>query len=387
MRTKNTPTRSLILAIMSSLHTACGLWNDGLVHCKDDEFFKEGTGKCAPRDSGAGETDGGDGGTPARDGAMSTRDGGPSDGEAEACVTQTWYADSDGDGFGDATDSKTACTAPTGYVANSDDPYPACAREKAPADCTPGALRCASGTVGDREICTADTKFPGCTDWKPSAACGADAAVCSGDGECGKCSQDSDCEAFDQVCDVSTGACAQCTGTKASKCGGDVCDSIKRTCATGVKPGDADFCDRCVSDAHCRTDALCMPTSFDGSSTGYSCLPKRDPAAGPQSSCITAHRPYVATLNAGVGDPIASVDGTTIPVCRLRVTSCQALNDYSSKPCSSANDDATCGVALLDDAVCAPVPADTVFRCSTPCLSDDDCKVGSTCTGSGYCSL
>ena len=41
--------------------------------------------------------------------------------ESDAADAQTWYADSDGDGHGDATSTQTACDAPTGYVDLSDD--------------------------------------------------------------------------------------------------------------------------------------------------------------------------------------------------------------------------------------------------------------------------
>lgn len=44
------------------------------------------------------------------------------DGSTEPCTYATdWYADTDGDGLGDANDVQSACTQPTGYVANSDD--------------------------------------------------------------------------------------------------------------------------------------------------------------------------------------------------------------------------------------------------------------------------
>ncbi len=43
------------------------------------------------------------------------------DGTVDEGVVSTWYADADGDGFGDATTTSSACTAPTGYTHNGDD--------------------------------------------------------------------------------------------------------------------------------------------------------------------------------------------------------------------------------------------------------------------------
>jgi len=43
------------------------------------------------------------------------------DGTIDEGVTTTYYADTDGDGFGDAADTVEACAAPTGYVADSAD--------------------------------------------------------------------------------------------------------------------------------------------------------------------------------------------------------------------------------------------------------------------------
>ncbi|MBM4367131.1 MAG: VCBS repeat-containing protein, partial [Deltaproteobacteria bacterium] len=56
------------------------------------------------------------GGTETCDGADNDCDGTADDG-----VGSTWYADDDGDGYGDATDTVTACTAPSGYVATGTD--------------------------------------------------------------------------------------------------------------------------------------------------------------------------------------------------------------------------------------------------------------------------
>ena len=55
------------------------------------------------------------GGTP---GSGSSGDAGSSD---DACAPHTWYADVDGDGYGDPAATMEACEAPTGYVATGDD--------------------------------------------------------------------------------------------------------------------------------------------------------------------------------------------------------------------------------------------------------------------------
>lgn len=87
----------------------------------------------------------------------------------------TWYADTDGDGVGDANSTVNSCTQPNGYVATSGDQCPADANKTTPGDCGCGKVegactdcagtangtayidncaRCVSGTTG-RMPCSA----------------------------------------------------------------------------------------------------------------------------------------------------------------------------------------------------------------------------------------
>jgi hypothetical protein len=70
------------------------------------------------------------------------------DGDVDEGVESTWYADADGDGYGDATTTTDACTAPPGYTWNGDD-----CDDTAPA-AHPGGLEVCDGVDND---CDGDT--------------------------------------------------------------------------------------------------------------------------------------------------------------------------------------------------------------------------------------
>ena len=146
------------------------------------------------------------------------------DGDVDEGVTDTFWADRDGDGYGDASDATEACTAPSGYV-----PDGAAATE----DCDDGA---ATVNPGATEVCNeTDDDCDGAVD-EPDAA---DAATWFRDGDrdgygdaaattvacdqpSGYASDASDCDDGDD--DIHPGADEHCDGAD-EDCDGDVDDN------------------------------------------------------------------------------------------------------------------------------------------------------------------
>ena len=117
------------------------------------------------------------------------------DGQTDENVGSTWYADADGDGYGNASTTQTACTQPSGYVSNASD----C--NDANANINPGAIEVCNGVDDDCD---------GQTD--EGAACGTDA-----DGD-GYTIEQGDCN--DANPNIHPGAAETCNGVD------DDCDSL-----------------------------------------------------------------------------------------------------------------------------------------------------------------
>jgi len=235
-------------------------------------------------------------------------------------------------------------------------------------DCNePGASSCSSGTCGP---CASNAE---CAHIAGKTVC--DASLAPGDEADAGTSEPESSDAGV----AAGGTCVQCTGTDYAACGQSngkslVCDSLRRTCSSATQ-GSAGLCQACVSDAQCAPGELCAEQVFNGQSVGHFCFyAKGDTAHGAPALCSSA-RPYVQTLLT------RSIDGRVLELCLLRSSTCVALNQFSSKSCTSASstpDDTQCGTSPGLDSKCASFDTG-VYRCTVTCGSDDDCKVGFTC--------
>jgi hypothetical protein len=170
-----------------------------------------------------------------------------------------------------------------------------------------------------------------------------------------------------------------------------VCDVLARTCSAETRRS-AGLCDPCVSDEQCGSDQLCVMQRFDevGDAegevdVGYFCFWREDADEPNAPSDDCANTPPFVDTRAGS----ESISGVEATVCGLAVTTCAGYRDYRTKNCSGLDDDASCGDPRFEsDGYCEMFSAET-YRCTTPCLSEDDCDPGSTCpeTAPKFCSL
>jgi len=125
---------------------------------------------------------------------------------------------------------------------------------------------------------------------------------------------------------------------------------MSKTCST-LKAASADICQPCVSDAHCKPGRLCVQEIVNGKMLGFACFWKEgDPANGAPPTCLVEGRPFAKqVLNA------SSIDGATANICTLRVSSCLALQQFSSVDCKGTD-------SMADHSKCGAVPG--VCGCS-----------------------
>jgi len=288
------------------------------------------------------------------------------------CGGQTPFCDA-------VTQTCVACLGPT------DCTDPAAAQCSPTHTCKPCTNSTQCANIADKPICSIGTcvqcaKQSDCTD--PAASqCDMTKHTCTA------CATDAHCSniAGKGVC--LSGACVQCTAAKPAACGTDaatstpfVCDSLKHTCTT-QKAASAGLCAPCVSDAQCKPGELCVldtvGTGTAAKTVGYFCHWKKgDTANGAPADCFASGRPYAGTLTG-----VTSIDDEKSDICSLRVSSCVANAQFSSKNCAptGAPEDAQCGVSAPIDAKCIQVTASSAYRCTMTCLSDEDCRNGSPC--------
>ena len=251
--------------------------------------------------------------------------------EATASDAPTWYADTDGDGFGDANTWTDACEAPAGSVADSadcDDTNP---------DISPTATEMCNGTDDD---CDGDTD-------EPDAA---DAATWYADG---------DADTYGDA-DVATVACEAPLGTvsDASDCddlrgdvnpvGTEVCDGIDNNCDGNTDEDSA-------------SDAAAWYLDADGDSHG----------AGPAQLACVAPAQHVA-VNTDCDDSQAAVSPAATELCNGLDDNCDGNIDENTAA------DAATWYADADGDTFGD-PASTALACSAPAgfvADGSDCDDG-----------
>ncbi len=371
---------------------ACTPDNDGCVDKVDeidnrDDCYYAGDG--TDDDSGTGSDDGDNGSDDGSDdgGSGSGSGGTSSDGGGTSSDGGTDSTSTGDDGTTGTTDdggTTVECDAADGQP-DADDCTDAAAPFCVSGECkdcseapTPDSSCAALG--GSADYC--DTNAGECVACLSHDHCDtiANARCNDANHTCVPCQSSTECAGITdhEVCD--DGTCVECTPSQDSACSGKLCHAIDLEC-TNFDPGDAGLCETCIADAHCSTDQLCIPMTFDAQDVGHFCLWRQDAPSGPNGNCFTA-RPYADTTSE------TSIEGVTTTVCGLRATTCPALKDYSLTDCEAGGDEG-CGAVGLDDGLCRDSGGSNYY-CTVPCLSNFDCPGSQACnTGTTpyYCEL
>jgi large repetitive protein len=241
------------------------------------------------------------------------------DGAGATDVT-TWYADSDGDGYGDVGMSQDACTQPSGYVADAGPGLEDC--DDADAAVNPAATELCNGVDDDCDGSTDEDDAADAGTWYLDGDgdgygdAGSSTAACSAPS--GYVADSSDCDDADAA--VNPAASELCDGAD-NDCDGTVDEDDASDASTWYADADADG----YGDAGTTTVACDMPSGFttdssdcdDANNTVY-------PGAvelcdGLDNNCDTgidegAESTWYADADAdGFGDASVTVESCTAP--------------------------------------------------------------------------
>jgi hypothetical protein len=226
-------------------------------------------------------------------------------------------------------------------------------------------------------------------------------SACSAEGKCTPCSEASDCAHFSDTKACASGRCVQCTREQRSACAGAVCNALTNQCGT-AQPASAELCDACVSDDQCKPGQRCVqPRAGEAGSQDWYCQWQRGAMSAP-AMCGGSSAPFASER------AIRSIESATMqPTCTLSVGSCPAYRAFR-EPCGRYGTSpgvvvagwadeklppdvpravaATAAAIKPDDTVCGQGGKCTVavqetgsYRCTVPCLSNDDCDPGAAC--------
>ncbi len=265
-------------------------------------------------------------------------------------VGLTWYADVDGDGYGDSTTAVTACDAPQGYSANGndcDDTSPS-ARPGGVEVCN-GVDDDCDGTIDGASALNATTFY---ADNDSDGYGDAASAVTDCEAPSNHVSNDSDCD--DTSAATSPAADETCDGSD-NNCDGAIDEASATDAATWYADADNDtYGNASIFQAACTAPAGHVADSSDCDDTSSTTNPgATETCNGVDDNCDNSIDEGVLSTfyadfdNDGYGSPTVSQEACTAPVAYVSDnTDCNDVN-ASVRPggtevCDAANDDEDC---------------------------------------------
>ncbi len=237
------------------------------------------------------------------------------DGNLDMSTTLTWYADRDGDGYGDETTTDVGCEAPTGYVANDNDcdDYNSAINPGEREDCGNGIDDDCDGTADDPDTLYADTDGDGYGD--------AGSTITSCESVSGYVTDGTDCDDLDAT--IYPGADEHCDGVD-TDCDGDLDEDDALDVLTWYADTDSDgYGDAYSMDLACDQPSGYVSDSSDCDDTVDSTNPGADEycdgvdndcdGTADESDAVDAATWYADTDSDSYGDPAMSVLGCSAP--------------------------------------------------------------------------